>query len=138
MGNGRSHICTGWNAYCLTTTIYESYPSATNSWISYGCSDVTGDRHFTLYRNLDIPMASTTTTSFAQHGTSSDGPAKTASPGLSISGVASQPTDNSNSTKSSSPGSKAWIAAAAGGPVVGLLVIGVLIFCAISQVRRSF
>ncbi|KAL0466492.1 hypothetical protein QR685DRAFT_450446, partial [Neurospora intermedia] len=127
---------TGWNAYCLTTTIYESYPSATNSWVSYGCSDVTGDRQFTLYRNLDIPLASTTTTSFAQD---SDGPAKTASPELSMSGVASQPTDNSDSTKSSSSGSKAWIAAAAAGPVVALLVIGALIFrCgAISQVRRG-
>lgn len=45
-----------------------------------------------------------------------------------MSGVASQPTDNSDSTKSSSSGSKAWIAAAAAGPVVALLVIGALIF----------
>ncbi|KAK3335038.1 hypothetical protein B0H65DRAFT_512669 [Neurospora tetraspora] len=122
LDNGKSHICTGWDAYCLTTTIYESYPSASLSWISYGCEPVTGDRHFTLYRNLGTSASMPTTSP------RDTGPTGAPSPGSSVSALSTlEPTSISDSTTPSSS-SKAWIAGAAAGPVIALLAIGALVF----------
>lgn len=119
-----------WQAYCLTTTIYQGYPSASLSWVSYGCGPVsdTGNHQFTLYRSLgSFELATTTMTSSSQNS----GPTstETASPGSSVSELAAaQPTNDSDIITVSDPRSKTWIAGVVAGPVAALVALGAIAF----------
>ncbi|KAK4156088.1 hypothetical protein C8A00DRAFT_41360 [Chaetomidium leptoderma] len=111
---------------CYTMTIYQSFPSAAQSWSAIGCAPPGFDAS-TLYREIVVgatttpsPGPSTRTTGTAPSGPSST-PAETS--------AAPEPThEPANTPQTNPPTSQAWIAGAVIGPVAAIALAAFLVF----------
>ncbi|KAK3386101.1 hypothetical protein B0H63DRAFT_474199 [Podospora didyma] len=112
---------------CFSMTVYESFPSASKSWISIDCGNNAWSV-FTVYRTISTTTAATGTGSLASEttppipgsGTNSNGPVKTGPP----SGASANETPNPTPSSSS----QAWIAAAVIVPIIGAIAAGIIGF----------
>ncbi|CRK13429.1 hypothetical protein BN1723_010012 [Verticillium longisporum] len=123
---------------CETMTIYETYPFGKPSAKNYKCR--LGWSAHTIYR----AFAEETTTSL-EPPAPTDVPSVTPSPNRSTtpdtdpqtSSVASAETQEANFDQGETSGSKAWIAGAVAGPIVGLAVLAFVFWLGMRHQRRK-
>ncbi|KAK4032571.1 hypothetical protein C8A01DRAFT_20359 [Parachaetomium inaequale] len=113
---------------CYTMTIYQSFPSAAQSWSAIGCAPP-GFNASTLYREIVVGATTTTPSpgpSTRPTGTAPSGPSSTPVK----TSAAPEPTHDepANTPQTNPPTSQAWIAGAVIGPVAAIALATFLVF----------
>lgn len=121
---------------CYTMTVFASYPSADQSWLVKGCA--TNWRAFTIYREIITSTSTSSATRTASQASSAtlSGPSVTSPVENDNEGGSGQitaaptglPAPTGTAQSSTEGGSKAWIAGAVIGPLLGLALIGFVVF----------
>lgn len=117
-------------------TVFASYPSADQSWLVKGCA--TNWRAFTIYREIITSTSTSSATRTASQASSAtlSGPSVTSPVENDNEGGSGQitapptglPAPTGTPQPSTGGGSKAWIAGAVVGPLLGLALIGFVVF----------
>ncbi|KAK3396632.1 hypothetical protein B0T20DRAFT_442704 [Sordaria brevicollis] len=131
--DGNTEACPSAAPNCYTMTIFDHYPSPSQSWIEVGCAGVWNA--YTIYREVEASTTSTSSTSTTTStsststilsSTSTSGPTATSAVPTSTSSPPPPPPTATEDPKPST--SKAWIAGPVAGGVAALILLGALFF----------